>query len=337
GSMLDPVDPVADMKRQARQRAALLGAGDALEEEATVWVIGDPRDARFGEVLDEQAIENPNRSVHMRSVGVISLDGMERLIAKINREERDDWMRDQRERGADIRTIGEHRSRLGRRDVDFRDAVEMMEQVELADAPDLGPRAMGEFLSSVATGSGKLVSYQAEWERLSGVFAGGAQNREHRVRRAICLDQLNVNNLHCVEAAVRRIIQIEMAAQRNPRHPDFSGLEGVVAGPTAASGSASVPKHQERAVARQQDRGNIPKQMRLRKAELDRDRPTADRDERQKGDKEKKAHREKKGGKSPRTAGAVPAKLEAVPSAAGGLKEASWGPALHRATVESQS
>eukprot|EP00959_Pyramimonas_sp_CCMP1952_P278526 5823545-Pyramimonas_sp.AAC.1 len=60
------------------------------------------------------------------------------------------------------------------------------------------------------------------------------------VRRAICLDQLNAHNLHFVEVTVRRVIQIEMAAQRNPRHPDDSGLEGVIAGPTAASGSASV-------------------------------------------------------------------------------------------------
>ncbi|CAK0886193.1 unnamed protein product, partial [Prorocentrum cordatum] len=275
------------MKRQARQRAALLGAGDALEEKATVWVIDDPRDARFGEVLDEQAIENPNRFVHMRSMGVISLDGVERLIVNINREERGDWMRDQRERGVDIRTIGDHRSRLGRRDVDFRDAVEMMEHVELADAPDLGPRAMGEFLASVATGSGNLVSCQAEWERLSGVSAGGTQNHEHRIcscslMRAVCLDQLNANDLHCMEVAVRRIIQIKMAVQRNPRHPDFSGLEDVVAGPTAASGPASVPKYLERVVARQKDRAHILKQMRLR-----------------------------------RTVGAVLVKLEAVPSAVG--------------------
>ncbi|CAK0828914.1 unnamed protein product [Prorocentrum cordatum] len=275
----DPAGPgeLAEMKRQARQRAALLGAGGALEEEATVWVISDPRGARFGQVLDEQAIDNPNRCVHMRSMGVISLDGVERLIAKLHREERGDWLRDQRERGVDIRTIGGHRSRLGRRDVAFGDAVEMMEQVELADAPDFGPRAMGEFFSSVATGSGNLASYQAELERLSGVFAGGARNHEHRIllesiRRAICLDQLNAKNLHCMGAAARRIIQIEMAAQRNPRHPDFSGLDDVVA-------------------------EHILKQTRLREEELDRDRPTGDRDKRQKGDKEKKEKGDNNGGK----------------------------------------
>eukprot|EP00959_Pyramimonas_sp_CCMP1952_P361506 7570948-Pyramimonas_sp.AAC.1 len=139
-------------------------------------------------------------------------------------------MRDQREGVVEIRLLGDHRSKLGRRDVDFGDAVEMMEQVELADSPDIGPLAMGEYLTSVAAGTGNLTAYQAEWERPSGVFAGGAQNHEHRVlleiiRRAICLDQLNVKNLHCMGAAVRRVMQIEMALARNPRHPDFSGLE----------------------------------------------------------------------------------------------------------------
>ncbi|CAK0874268.1 unnamed protein product [Prorocentrum cordatum] len=279
----DPVGPgeLAEMKRQARQRAALLGAGDALEEEAQVWVISDPRDARFGEVLDEQAVENPARRVHLRRMGVISLDGTERTIVKIGREERGDWMGDQREGVVDIRLFGDHRSKLGRRDVDFRDAVEMMEQVELADSPDIGPRAMGEYLTRVAVGTGNLTAYQAEWPRLSGVFAGEAQNHEHRVlleiiRRAICLDQLNVKNLHCMEAAVRRAMQIEMVVARHPRHPDFSGLEDIISGPTQSSGSASVPKYLEHVVARQKDRANILKQMRWHKEELERVRPGSD-------------------------------------------------------------
>jgi len=82
----DPVDPaeLAELKRQARQRAALLGAGDALDEEAMIWLIGDPRDPRFGEVLDEIVVENDQRCLHLRRLGVISLDGVERLIVRIS-------------------------------------------------------------------------------------------------------------------------------------------------------------------------------------------------------------------------------------------------------------
>ncbi|CAK0872939.1 unnamed protein product, partial [Prorocentrum cordatum] len=294
------------MKRQARQQAALLGAGDALEGEAQAWVISDPRDARFGEVLDEQALENPARCVHLRRMDVISLGGTERTIAKIGRDEQGDWMRDPREGVGDIQLLGDRRSKLGRRDVDFRDAVEMMEQVELADSPDIGPRAMGEYLTSVPVGTGNLTAYQAEWERLSGVFAGGAQNHEYRVlleiiRRAICLDQLNVKNLHCMEAAARRIMQIEMAVARDPLHPDFSGLEDIISGPAQSSGSASAPKYLEHVVARQKDRANIQKQTRLHKEELERDRPGSDdKDKRRRDEKgDKKGKKDNKGESTP--------------------------------------
>ncbi|CAK0822646.1 unnamed protein product, partial [Prorocentrum cordatum] len=265
----DPIDhgELLELKRQARQRAALLGAGDAEDEADLAWVLAEPRDARFGEVVPADVVEDPNRCAHLRRKGIVMLDGQERMIELITRDERDDWMKERKESCVDIRLNGDQRSKIGRRDVDFRDAVEQMEEVELADYTDLGPRAMGEFVTSVAVGSGNLTSYQAEWERMSGVFSGGAQCHEHRslleiARRAICMDQLNVKNLHCMEALVRRVIQIEMAVQRNPRHPDFSGLEDAVGGPTGASGSAAVPRYTEFVVARQKDRANILKQMR---------------------------------------------------------------------------
>ncbi|CAK0809347.1 unnamed protein product, partial [Prorocentrum cordatum] len=264
----DPIDhgELLELKRQARQRAALLGAGDAEDEADLAWVLAEPRDARFGEVVPADVVEDPNRCAHLRRKGIVMLDGQERMIELITRDERDDWMKERKESCVDIRLNGDQRSKIGRRDVDFRDAVEQMEEVELADYTDLGPRAMGEFVTSVAVGSGNLTSYQAEWERMSGVFSGGAQCHEHRslleiARRAICMDQLNVKNLHCMEALARRVIQIEMAVQRNPRHPDFSGLEDAVGGPTGASGSAAAPRYTEFVVARQKDRANILKQM----------------------------------------------------------------------------
>ncbi|CAK0895889.1 unnamed protein product [Prorocentrum cordatum] len=259
----DPIDPgeLLELKRQARQRAALLGAGDPEDEADLAWVIAEPQDARFGEVVLEDVVEKPNRCAHLRRKGMVMLDGQERIIELISRDERDDWMKERKESCVDIRLNGDQRTKIGRRGVDFRDAVDQMEQVELADYTDLGPRAMGEFITSVAVGSGNLTSYQAEWERMSGVLSGGAQCHEHRslleiARRAICMGQLNVKNLHCMEALVRCT---------------------------------------EFAVARQKDRANILKQMRLHKEELDRERPSDDGGKRNQKDKEKDEGKKKKG------------------------------------------
>ena len=196
------------------------------------------------------------------------IDGESRFVQRVLRSERDDWVQARREDAEDIRVLGDHRSRVGRRDLDFRDAVESMKEQTIADWPDQGPRACLEYLKSIALGAGNLLTYQAEWQRLSGVAEGGVQGHEHRchletLRRAICHDQLNVVNLTCFEHIVRRVIQVEMAVERNPRHPDFSGLEDVVAGPRSVSGSAHVPRYLEHVTARQKDRANILKQQRL--------------------------------------------------------------------------
>eukprot|EP00959_Pyramimonas_sp_CCMP1952_P251937 5263908-Pyramimonas_sp.AAC.1 len=51
----DPIDPgeLLELKRQARQRAVLLGAGDPEDEADLGWVVAEPQDARFGEVVPE--------------------------------------------------------------------------------------------------------------------------------------------------------------------------------------------------------------------------------------------------------------------------------------------
>ncbi|CAK0822212.1 unnamed protein product [Prorocentrum cordatum] len=234
----DPIDgqTLRDAKRQVE------------DAEEYVWLLASVTDARFGEAVPADVIEDGDRCV---SLG-----------------ERDSWVQSCREDVEDIRALGGHRARVGRRDLDFRDAVESMREVTVADWPDQGPRACLEYLKSIALGAGNLLTYQAEWQRLSGVAEGGAQGHEHRchletLRRAICHDQLNVVNLACFEHIVRRVIQVEMAVEKNPRHPGFSGLEDVLAGPRSVSGSAHVPRRLGQVTNRQKDRAQILKHQRL--------------------------------------------------------------------------
>ena len=56
----------------------------------------------------------------------------------------------------------------------------------------------------------------------------------------ICYDQVDVRNLAGVEQIVRRIIQDERAVRKNPKHPDYSGLEFVLNQTTDVSGAAST-------------------------------------------------------------------------------------------------
>eukprot|EP00973_Karenia_brevis_P022543 3102398-Karenia_brevis.AAC.1 len=105
-----------------------------------------------------------------------------------------------------------------------------------------GPRAAAETLSQIASGAGNLTSYHSEWVRLSGVSEGGAQAHEHRVicetlRMAVMLDRLDLTNLAWAEHLIRRLIALEIAVDRDPRRPDFSGLDLVEGGVTSSSGA----------------------------------------------------------------------------------------------------
>ena len=209
----DPIDgqTLRDAKRQAQRRAALLGGGEVEDAEEYVWLMASVADARFGEAVPADVIEDGDRCVSLGDRGVCMIDGEPRFVERVLWSERDDWVQARREDAEDIRVLGDHRSRVGRRDLDFRDAVESMKEHTIADWPDQGPRACLEYLKSIALGAGNLLTYQAEWQRLSGVAEGGAQGHEHRchletLRRAICHDQLNVVNLTCFEHVVRRVI-----------------------------------------------------------------------------------------------------------------------------------
>ena len=62
-------------------------------------------------------------------------------------------------------------------------------------------------------------------------------------------------------------MQLEMAVERNPSHPDFTGLEECMGGAVTASGAASVVSFREWVAGRQKDRATVLKQARLEREE----------------------------------------------------------------------
>ncbi|CAK0809711.1 unnamed protein product, partial [Prorocentrum cordatum] len=83
------------------------------------------------------------------------------------------------------------------------------------------------------------------------------------VRLAIQTDQLDVTNLLSFELIMRRICQDETAVARNPRHPDYGGLEILLRAPTTEQGQASTNKFTEWVTGRLKEQAAIYKQTRL--------------------------------------------------------------------------
>ena len=73
--------------------------------------------------------------------------------------------------------------------------------------------------------------YHSSWQNGSGVTAKSTACREHAllihtIWLMRCVDSLDGANLASAEHLCRRILQIQRAVRRNPRAPDYEGLEG---------------------------------------------------------------------------------------------------------------
>ena len=132
-------------------------------------------------------------------------------------------------------------------------------------------------MQNVVDGPGNVVSYRAEWVRLSGVAPTSSQVHEHRhicecLRLATSTDQVDISNLASFEQLVRRIIQLEMAVEKCPSRPDFTGLDVLVDGATSSGGAARAPRFAAWITEKQRERAAIYKQRRLYREELDAER-----------------------------------------------------------------
>eukprot|EP00959_Pyramimonas_sp_CCMP1952_P408650 8564165-Pyramimonas_sp.AAC.1 len=73
------------------------------------------------------------------------------------------------------------------------------------------------------------------------------------------------------EQLVRRLIQHELAVERDAKHPDYSGLGYMLAGPTEDRGGVAVPKFTKWVAEKQHQRAFTLKQPRLLREETQAD------------------------------------------------------------------
>ena len=146
-----------------------------------------------------------------------------------------------------------------------------------------------EYLEALRGQGQTLVSHHHEWLRKGGVNQAGAACWEHLLlsevgRWAIQFDQLDPSSSAAFELVFRRIVQIEAAVRRNPKVPDYSGLEVFLAANTDESGAATTVVFNQWVADRQKDQAQIAKQGRLLREEKE---------------AEKKRAADPKGGKAP--------------------------------------
>ena len=134
--------------------------------------------------------------------------------------------------------------------------------------PFSGPQAISEDLTGKASSGSEPIAYHSEWVRTSSVNGLAGIAVEHSVicttlSLAIGYDTLNVLNLAFVEQICRRLLMIERAVKRNPRAPDFEGLEMFLANGFDATGGVTTRDFDKYIADTQRNDAVIMKQSRL--------------------------------------------------------------------------
>ena len=279
----DPMSPsiLNKLLSEARSLAAVLGAplpANAAVPSHVIWRISDTSHPDFGEEIPAGALGNTDIFVPRgprgkdACVALVCIDGEWTTAA---REESGEPGRESFVRrfhsgaGRDFRIMSDVRDSDGRRFLPVLDIVKLLREAPFKHWPIDGPRTAREFMLAVrASGIEGFISYHNEWLKKSGVGEKSNAGREHRflleVLRLLCQwDQLDPSSLASAEIMIRRVRQIEMAVKRNPKQPDYEGLDAILDTAIDSSGAVVLPSISSWLAEKQKDEAFILKQSRL--------------------------------------------------------------------------
>lgn len=260
--------------RLAKTQARILYAAPA-EENVEVpmveWLVCGPDREQIGQRVPAEIVDDGDLFCEIAGRGVAQLQSGVVFCERVASVDKEAWAKDKRTSDRDDRILGIH-MRGNKRHLALSVALDLMSDQTFDDWVFKGPRVAREYLQSIAEAGG-FVAFEEAWVRKSGVHSGSAQAHEHRtstesLRLLIEMDQLDASNLLVAENLCRRQVQLELAVERSPAHPDFTGLGEVMAEPVTESGGASVPSLREWIAARQKDRANVLKCARMEKEEV---------------------------------------------------------------------
>ena len=117
-----------------------------------------------------------------------------------------------------------------------------------------------------------LAQYDVHWRHKSGIPEGGIASRMHStltetLRWLITVDQVDPTELVSAECLTRELLRLEAAVNRNPRQPDWDGLEVMVSSCMNARGSLETPAFSSWVASTQKDQAVMMKQNRLLREE----------------------------------------------------------------------
>ncbi|CAK0812001.1 unnamed protein product, partial [Prorocentrum cordatum] len=247
------------IREQAAALAAVLGIDVPRGAAAAPprWVVADPAHPQFGQVIDAAISGAEDRFVRRGAVALAMLDGNDddgifTACENVPEERHQLWL-DEKHSGpgrdprvCPLRRIGPG----GPRRATLDQAIEAHRPQDVGDWVFRGPKSLPEFLDSVRASGLGIAGYANHYITSSGVPPGSAAAHEIRLllealRHLIEYDQVDVTNLAGAELIARRIVQMQRAIRRDPKHPNYSGLEDMLASALDETGGVVTSKFDE--------------------------------------------------------------------------------------------
>ncbi len=140
------------------------------------------------------------------------------------------------------------------------------------DFPLRGPKALTEWFESLRAAGQTLLQHHLDLVKKSGIPEKGGLAREHfalteALWNFVSWDQVDCSMLIGCEFMARRIIVLETAIARNPKNPDYEGLDVIMSSRITETGTASTVEFQKWISNVHKDEPQIMKQGRLLREE----------------------------------------------------------------------
>ena len=291
---------------QARALADFLGAidGAADDDSSSAWRVADTAHEEFGEIVPQEALVVVANVVIRGDWGLVLIDEEWTSMNRVRNDVVEDWRLDKTARaGGDPRVLpmkiidDEAATRVAKvagapkaaRKVRVlvrsqAEAVRAWSRVRPPYYSLEGPPALTEFFEGLEEAGLTLNSHNVQWVRSSGVSEHSAPARSHRtyceiLRHLLFIDQLDGGQILGAELLVREIIKVETAVGRNPKCPDWEGLDFISGNRLTDTGAVEVRGFNQWLSTTQKDHAFILKQGRLLREE----RAVADKDKRSGG------------------------------------------------------
>ena len=286
-----------DRLRAEARRLAIITGGDlegpgrAAVSDAK-WYYSDTAHGKFGKEIPSTLIKQAGTLVSGSSVIIPDDDDTThgQLVGGADVEK---WLEEKRVGvGRDVRLARPVRSgevstapTLAARMMTFEEALLLL-------SPLPGPRNLKEVLQAVRMSGMELKAHAAHYLYISGVSEKSGIAIEflllfNYLSLMNSYDLLSPLNSASAELIARRALQIQKAIKRNPRAPDFEGLDHYLIGALDSGGGAAALSFDKFVADKQRDEGQMMKQSRLLREEGENDAKRKNNNRKKKGGEKK--------------------------------------------------